>query len=107
MADSLIFVDLIETPPIPRELYFANHPGEDAEALADSYRAYLQHYQPWHSLVKSGDNQKPLFKSTERYFNRDDAVHAIELGFAGNSNVYLREAEHGNVALRLANPSAT
>jgi hypothetical protein len=106
MADSLIDVDLIETPPISREEFFAAHFGDDVGDIARSYREYIKRYQPWHSLVKSGGNQEPLFESTERYFNRDDAVHAIELAFGGNSNVYLREAEHGDVELRLANPPA-
>lgn len=105
MTHPLIFVDLIETPPIPREAFFASHPGEDAGDIADSYREYVKNYQPWHSVVRSGDNQEPLFRSTERYFNREDADHAIQLAFGNNSNVYLRETEQGDKLLRLATPA--
>lgn len=79
---ALIYVDLIETPE-PTDY--------------DGPR-----WQPWGILVRSGDNNKPLFKTTEAYTNREDAIRAAEIAFGRGSNVYLREAEHGNVLLRLA-----
>lgn len=98
----LIYVDLIETPALSKT-DFAEHLEVDKLADLDAaYDKYIDEYQPWRSLIKSGDNEKPLFRSTERYFNRADAIHAIQIGFGNNSNVYLREAEHGNVELRLA-----
>jgi hypothetical protein len=60
--------------------------------------------QRWYWLAKSGDNQRKLARSSERYFNRVDAINAINVLFADASNVYRREAELGDVMLRLANP---
>jgi hypothetical protein len=86
----LIYVDLAYTPFVESPL--KGHGPDPAR------------HQPWRLLIKSGDNQKPLFRSTESYFNRDDAIHAAELAFGSGSNVYLREAEHGNRVLRMAVP---
>lgn len=58
--------------------------------------------QPWRSVVKSGDNEEVLFVSSESYHNRADALHAIDLAFGTQANVYRRESEHGNFELRLA-----
>jgi hypothetical protein len=62
-------------------------------------------WQPWHIIIRSGDNQAVLFRSSERYTNRQDAIDAAILAFGDNSNVYLREAEHGNALLRRAFPA--
>jgi uncharacterized protein YegP (UPF0339 family) len=96
MADSspLIYCDLIEEKPRKQK------PDETAE----HYAAYLDSFQPWRVIVKSGDNQKKLFRSTERYLHRAGAITAIQLAFGNNSNVFLREKEQGNVNLR--RPSA-
>jgi len=61
-------------------------------------------WQPWRVLVLSGDNFKPLFKGSERWTNKEDAFDAIHLAFGDESNVYLRQEEHGNIQLRLARP---
>ncbi len=94
MSAPLIFVDLIKSELAPREKF--------PTATDEQYREMVDHFQPWRLLVVSGDNHEPLFRSTESYFNRADAIHAAELAFGSGSNVYLREAECGNVLLRLA-----
>jgi uncharacterized protein YegP (UPF0339 family) len=106
-APPLIFVDLIEDAPKSKSAFAAeDYSGEDVYQLDEHYQHYLDtQFQPWRVLIKSGDNHKPLFRSTERYFNREDAIHAIQLAFGSGSDVYLREAEHGDVELRLASPA--
>lgn len=100
---TLIYVDLLHTPPLSERAFDEIHARAlMAAELDDNYQRYLATYQPWRLLVISGDNQKPLFRSTERYFNRADAINAADKAFGRGSNVYLREAEHGNVLLRLA-----
>lgn len=98
----LIWVDLIEDEPISREGFFHAHPGEDISDIAIAYAKYRDGFQPWRSLIKSGDNEEPLFRSTERYFNKADAIHAIQLAFGPETDVYLRQHEQGNQVLRLA-----
>lgn len=102
---NLVWVDLVKMEPKGSDEYFsAHHPhsGFTEEYAQSLYKRYLDKFQPWRVTVKSGDNQKPLFRSSERYYNRSDAVHAIELAFGCDANVYRREAEHGNEPLRLA-----
>jgi hypothetical protein len=82
-SSPLIYVDLIKTPE------------------PDDYTG--PRWQPYTLMVKSGDNGAALFKSTEAYTNRDDAIHAVAIAFGPASNVYFRESEQGNVAVRLAN----
>lgn len=88
----LIYVDLIKEKPRKQK------PDETAE----HYAAFLDSYQPWRVLIKSGDNQRKLFRSTERYLFRAGALNAIQLAFGSNSNVFLREREKGNAVLRRA-----
>lgn len=102
MSDApLIYVDLIEEEPLDAAEWAktADVPLIEAD---NAYRAYRLAFQPWRILVKSGDNEEALFRSTERYFNEGDVRHAADLAFGPHSNVYLRQKEHGNVALRLA-----
>lgn len=87
----LIYVDLIEEKPR----------GQKANETDEHYAAYLDTFQAWRVIVKSGDNQRKLFRSTERYLHRAGALIAVQLAFGNNSNVYLREADRGNKALRL------
>lgn len=101
-ATSLVYVDLIKETPDTLDRFTEAHPGTDGELVESLYRKYLAGFQPYRVLIKSGDNEEPLFRSTERYFNRGDAVNAIRIGFDNHSNVYLREAEVGNQELRLA-----
>jgi len=102
-ATPLVYVDLIKEPPKTYGQFVAAHPARRFAAGAGAaYRTYIDNFQPWRVLIRSGDNYEPLFRSTERYFNEADARHAIELAFGPGSNVYLRQAEHGNVELRLA-----
>lgn len=96
----LIWVDLIEIKPLTSEQYADRYRGfTDTPAR---YREYRGTFQPWRLLIKSGDNEKRMFRSTERYFNRADAIHAAERCFGPGSNVYLREAGVGNRVLRAA-----
>lgn len=100
----LIYVDLIEEKPKSIETRPSWYPeGEKRQA---EYQKYLDGFQPWRIAIKSGDNRKALFRSTERYFNKADALHAIQLAFGTGSNVYLRQKEHGDVPLRMAVPNA-
>jgi hypothetical protein len=106
MTATLIYCDLIEEQPMELNEFRvhsidagATWPVRDLEV---EYAKYLEAFQPWRILVLSADNHEALFRSTERYFNEADARHAAEIAFGTNSNVYLRQAEHGNVQLRLA-----
>lgn len=83
MADnSLVFVDLFQSRP----------------------RKLLGRAQTWRWRARNGDNFRVLAVSSEAYTNYSDAVDAIFELFGDKSNVYLREAEHGNAKLRLATP---
>lgn len=107
-AASLIYVDLVKDEPqslsrfAQKNGWPADTTAEQNDTLAISYQAYLDRFQPFRLLIVSGDNHKPLFRSAESYFNRGDAVHAAQIAFGNQSNVYLREPEHGDVQLRLA-----
>ena len=106
MSAPLIYVDLIRDDPMTKDEFrqhavITNATWPQGELDAE-YMKYINRFQPWRLLILSGDNHEPMFRSTERYFNRADALHAAELAFGSGSNVYLREAEHGNVVLRLA-----
>lgn len=57
-------------------------------------------WQPWSAIIKSAGNMEPLFRSTERWTNRQDAIDTITLAHSAATTVFLREAEHGNVLLR-------
>lgn len=92
-----IFVDLIKSHPAPREKF--------PSMTDERYRELVERYQPWRLLILSGDNHEPMFRSTERYFNRADALHAAELAFGAGSTVYLREAGYRDVPLRVATPT--
>jgi hypothetical protein len=86
----LIYVDLINVPePKSRKLI----PGRPR-------------WQPWRVVILSGDNQRRLFRGSERWTNKQDALDAISLVFGSGSNVYLRMAETGNLALRYAVPTS-
>lgn len=98
----LIYVDLIKDQPLPREEYVPDHRVETKGEWDAAYRQYVERFQPFRLLVKSGDNQEPLFRSTEAYFNKADAIHAAHLAFGSGSNVYLRQHEKGNQNLRMA-----
>ena len=105
-ANPTIYVDLIEERPLEREQWLsrAGFAVDTDPPTADAaYEEYLDNFQPWRLLVKSGDNHRALFRSTERYYNEADARHAAEVAFGAQSNVFLRRAEHGNETLRVAN----
>jgi hypothetical protein len=59
-------------------------------------------WQPWRVVILNGDNHEPLFKGSERWTNKQEALDAIGEAFGANSDVYLRQHETGNVCLRLA-----
>lgn len=81
-----VFVDLIYVPePAARKLI----PGR-------------KRHQGWRWVAKNADNQKKLARSSERYTNRQDALDAVVQLFGTDTNVFKREAEKGNVTLRLA-----
>jgi hypothetical protein len=61
-------------------------------------------WQPWRAVILAEGNHEPLFRSSERWTNRQDALDAISLGFGPDTIVYLREAEKGNVLLRHPDP---
>lgn len=59
-------------------------------------------WQPWRLLVRAGGNNAALLRSTERYTNKGDAVHAAELAFGEDTTVILRQENQPNYQLRLA-----
>jgi hypothetical protein len=83
---STIFVDLIFVP----------------ESAARKLIPGRKRHQGWRWVAKNADNRKVLARSSERYTNASDARMAIDQLFGPNTNVYLREPEHGNVPLRMA-----
>lgn len=88
---STVFVDLIEMKPRKQR---------DDESNED-YSAYIEtSFQPWRWVAKNAGNQKKLARSSERYFNREDALAAAEQVFSAATTVFKREAEMGNVLLR-------
>lgn len=99
-----IYVDLMQQQPQSAPDFYHDHEDEDIDVITAKYRAYLSRFQPWRVAIKSGDNERMLFMSSEHYFNETDARHAIELAFGTGSDVYLRQAEHGDQTLRLAAP---
>lgn len=83
---STVFVDLIFVPePLTRKLI-----------------PVRKRHQGWRWVARNADNRKVLARSSERYTNASDARMAIDQLFGPKTNVYLREPEHGNVALRMA-----
>lgn len=58
--------------------------------------------QRWYWVALSGENFKKMAVSSERYTNLDDCYHAIDVLFGTDTYAYRREAEHGNLRLRLA-----
>jgi uncharacterized protein YegP (UPF0339 family) len=62
----------------------------------------LRRPQPYYWIARSADNQKVLARSSERYTNYADVLHAIDLLFAAGTTVYRRESEKGNVPVRMA-----
>lgn len=101
-----IIVDLIEQKPLSRPIFDETYGVTDDRGDA-AYRDYLARFQPWRVIVLSGDNQKVLFRSSERYFNEADARHAAELAFGRRSDIYLRKVQDGVVThemLRAAAP---
>ncbi len=65
-------------------------------------RKALGRPQTWRWRAINGHNHKKMATSGEAYTNRDDALDAITALFGTNSNVYLRQKQHGNLPLRLA-----
>lgn len=101
-ATPLIYVDLLEEEPLT-EVAFAVHTGVQVDQLREGeYSRYINRFQPWRIIVRSGGNHKVLFRSAERYFNESDARHAVTLGFGLASNVLLRQQGRDDVVLRLA-----
>jgi hypothetical protein len=61
-------------------------------------------WQPWRVVILAAGNMKTLFRGSERWTNKQDALDAITLAFGDRSNVFLRQAEVGNQVLRRAVP---
>lgn len=103
--ESLIYVDLIEEEPLTAAQWHAKYDetfGEIPEDDDPDYQRYLDRFQPFRLIVRSGGNQRTMFRSSERYHNRTDAERAATVCFGANSNVFLRQNEQGNLTLRLA-----
>jgi uncharacterized protein YegP (UPF0339 family) len=58
--------------------------------------------QLWRWRAFNAGNFERLAVSSEAYTNRQDCLDAIEQLFGSRTNVYLRQHEKGNVALRMA-----
>lgn len=89
MSNPVIYVDLGHTPE-----------SDEHKALGDD----RPRWQGWSALILAAGNHEPLFKSTEKYTNRGDALNAVQLAFGPDSIVYLREADRGNVLVRHPEP---
>lgn len=70
-------------------------------------RKTLRRAQTWRWRAISGRNGRILANSADAYTNRSDAVSAIQQLFGSNSDVYQRQAETGDLMLRLANQPQT
>jgi uncharacterized protein YegP (UPF0339 family) len=101
-----IYVNVVRAEPQTRGEWAADHPYVDVDDNRLAYRKYLDNFQAWHWMAKSS-NGEVLAVSSERYFNRADCVHAIDLLFGARSHVYRRESNQGNVLLRYANSKAS
>ena len=77
-----VYVELIESPA-PR-------------------RWWRRRPQKWRWVARSGGNNRILATSGESYVNRGDALSTIQLIFGYRVNVYLRQPQLGNVAIRSA-----
>ena len=60
----------------------------------------LKRPQRWSWVALSGDNFRVLARSSESYTNKGDCLDAVALLFGDGTNVFLRQSEKGNVALR-------
>ena len=58
--------------------------------------------QRWSWTAVSGGNGRTLARSSESYTNRADCIAAIYQLFGAGSDVYLRQEQIGDVALRTA-----
>lgn len=65
-------------------------------------RKVFRRAQTWRWRALNAGNSRVLAVSSENYTNRDDCVAAVRQLFGSRSDVYLRQAETGNVMLRLA-----
>jgi len=77
--------------------HYCPHSEHDCDCITEA----RSQFQPWRWHAVSAGNHKILAQG-ERYFNEADALHAIDLLFGSGSNVYLRQHEQGNKALRMA-----
>lgn len=73
----------------------------------DVYRSEITRWRPfrnqlWRWRARNANNWKVMANSAEAYTNRQDCLDAIAQLFGSGTNVYLRESEQGNVALRMA-----
>lgn len=58
--------------------------------------------QRWRWRALNASNNKKMATSGEAYTNEQDCLDAIHALFGGGTNVYLRQHEKGNEALRMA-----
>ena len=58
-------------------------------------------HQGWRWTATSAGNNRTL-ASGEAFYNWEDCVNSVELLFGAFTDVHLRQAETGNVVLRLA-----
>lgn len=61
-------------------------------------------WQPWSAIIMREGNFEDLFRSTENWTNKQDALDAVQLGFGPDTIVYLRQPEKGNEILRHPEP---
>jgi uncharacterized protein YegP (UPF0339 family) len=74
--------------------------SESPVIYVDLIKSKLPRKQPWRWVAKSAGNQKKLATSGESYSNLQDALDAIALVWGDGTNVFLRQSEKGNIALR-------
>lgn len=95
MSAKRVTITLIEDKPTSREEFgrdsYLSDEINDAE-----YRRYLDRFQPWRWNAKGGNGK--ILAQGESYFNRGDAIEAIETLFGEHTDAWLR---YGDVETRL------
>lgn len=68
----------------------------------DLYRTMFLRKREWRWRARNAGNQRLMATSAEGYRNLQDCLDAVEQLFGSGTDVYLRQAEHNDVELRMA-----
>lgn len=61
-------------------------------------------WQPWTVWIWVKGNNENLFKGSERWTNKQEAIDAVNLAHGPESIVYLRQPEAGDLLIRHPEP---